>query len=118
MYGIPYRSQFEPHYELIRDERRARKTWRDIADRLKQEHGLDTTGKVVQAWFKRRQKRQSLPLGFEETTPQTKPGRDGGLKRPDIKRIEKLLKAPAAPSTSSDKWNFGISPTNPTLTKK
>jgi hypothetical protein len=68
----PYSSPLEPHIDLVRSMRRGRKTWPEIARRLELEHGLKTSHKTVQNWFKRWSDRVSkgkpLPMGFEPVT--------------------------------------------------
>ena len=59
----PFQSQLIPHFQLIRDMRRHRKTWREIADSLRP-LGVDTSGSAIFQFFKRHIKR-SAPLGFE-----------------------------------------------------
>jgi len=115
--GIPYRSQFEQYYTLIRDERRARKTWDEIASRLNQEHGLQTLGRVIQAWFKRRQKRKGLPLGFEDVSLPSSEAIQGAMQKSTQERISKLLNASTPLPSPNSKWNFGAIENSP-LTKK
>jgi hypothetical protein len=62
---IPYQSQLRPHYDFIRDERRRRKTWREIADVLGQ-RGVSITASAIYKFFKRQQVPKKLPLGFED----------------------------------------------------
>jgi len=59
----PFQSQLIPHFQLIRDMRRHRKTWREIADSLRP-LGVDTSGSAIFQFFKRHIKRPA-PLGFE-----------------------------------------------------
>jgi hypothetical protein len=47
---VAYQSPLGPHLEQIR--RRARKTWREIAELLRQEHGINLTLQAVQSFFK------------------------------------------------------------------
>ena len=103
----PYQSPLEQYYEFIRDARRARKTWREISAALKKKN-VAISDKGLIMWFKRRQKRTSLPLGFaaEETT----------ISNSD--KVAKLLKAPISSTPSSIKpWDFGVAENSP-LTKK
>jgi len=59
----PFQSQLNPHFQLIRDMRRHRKTWREIADHLRP-LGVDTSGSAIFQFFKRHINRPA-PLGFE-----------------------------------------------------
>lgn len=59
----PFQSQLNPHFQMIRDLRRHRKTWREIADQLRP-LGVDTSGSAIFQFFKRHIKRPA-PLGFE-----------------------------------------------------
>jgi len=59
----PFQSQLNPHFQLIRELRRHRKTWREIADSLRP-LGVNTSGSAIFQFFKRHIKRPA-PLGFE-----------------------------------------------------
>ncbi len=70
MPGQPFRSKLNPHIELIRDLRRRQKTWKEIAEILETEHGVQTHPSSVLQFFKRRSKGRR-PLGFEDGPPET-----------------------------------------------
>jgi len=61
----PYSSPLEAHIDLIRSMRRGRKTWPEISAHLEREHGLKTSHKTIQNFFKHSINRKQLPLGFE-----------------------------------------------------
>src|ERR671922_2723130 len=69
----PFQSPLWQHWELIRSMRRGRKMWKEIAEVLEKEHGLKTSHKTIQNFFKRAQRirKEGLPLGWEdpELTP-------------------------------------------------
>ncbi len=65
MAGQAFRSKLQPHWNLIRDLRRRRKTWAQIAEILTREHGCSTQTQSVYAFYKRKLKNPA-PLGFEE----------------------------------------------------
>ncbi len=61
----PYTSALETHVETIRSLRLKKKTWREIAILLSEEHGYKTSYQNCFQFFKRYTKR-SAPLGFPE----------------------------------------------------
>jgi hypothetical protein len=69
----PYSSPIWPYMDVIRAMRRGRKTWKEIAAHLEQEHGLKTSHKTIQNFFKRvadrTRKGVTLPMGFESEKP-------------------------------------------------
>ena len=62
----PYRSRLLSHLEEIRQLRRSRRTWRDIAEHLTNKHGIQITAAGVHIFFKRATRRKRAPLGFED----------------------------------------------------
>jgi hypothetical protein len=59
--------------------RRARHTWREIAEHLTATHGVKIAPPSVYLFFKRAVRRKTLPLGFEDLPIRCK-GSDGPLK--------------------------------------
>jgi hypothetical protein len=76
MPGKPFTSKLEPFYDLIVQKRRARETWKDIAQFLNNEKKIKTTRQNVYDFFKRRRKRR-YAAGMEpeptRVSPATKP---------------------------------------------
>jgi hypothetical protein len=64
----PYRSKLADHLDEIRHLRRARQTWRAIAQHLTNNRGVRLTASGVHIFFKRSARRRRLPLGFEDQT--------------------------------------------------
>ena len=62
----PYRSRLLSHLEEIRQLRRSRRTWRDIAEHLSSKYGIQITAAGVHIFFKRATRRKRAPLGFED----------------------------------------------------
>jgi hypothetical protein len=62
----PFRSVLLPHLDEIRRMRRARHTWREIAEHLTETHGIRIAPPSVYLFFKRAVRRKTLPLGFED----------------------------------------------------
>src|SRR5260221_7273363 len=62
----PFRSVLRPHLDEIRRMRRARNTWREIAEHLTATHGIRIAPPSVYLFFKRAVRRKTLPLGFED----------------------------------------------------
>ncbi len=63
---VAYQSPLGPHLEQIQSWRRARKTWREIAELIRQEHGINLTLQAVQSFFKSATStKRGVPLGFE-----------------------------------------------------
>ena len=69
MPGRPFQSSLEPHLETIRALRLKRRTWRQVAETLKTEHGLEIDPAAVYKFFKRRVRPGARqPLGFPSST--------------------------------------------------
>src|SRR5467141_3426033 len=62
----PFRSILRPDLDEIRRMRRARHTWREIAEHLTATHGIRIAPPSVYLFFKRSVRRKTLPLGFED----------------------------------------------------
>jgi hypothetical protein len=62
-----YRSRLTNHLDEIRRLRRARQTWRAIAEYLGNTYGVQITAGGVHIFFKRATRRKQLPLGFEDS---------------------------------------------------
>jgi len=63
----PFRSTLEPFREFILCKRRARLTWEEIAQAIR-EQGVACTRQAVQGYYKR-QKNMRVPMGFEGARP-------------------------------------------------
>lgn len=67
--GRPFQSSLEPHLETIRALRLKRRTWQQVAETLKAEHGLEINRTAVYKFFKRRVRPSARqPLGFPAPT--------------------------------------------------
>jgi hypothetical protein len=65
-----YRSPLRPHFELIRELRRKRKTWKEISEILAGEpYRLKTSHKTIQNFFRRALYPKRIPMGFEDFAP-------------------------------------------------
>ncbi len=65
MPGRPFQSSLEPHLETIRALRLKRRTWRQVAETLKTECGLEIDPAAIYKFFKRRVRPSARqPLGF------------------------------------------------------
>ena len=62
----PFRSILLPYLDEIRRMRRARFTWREIAEHLTSTYGIRIAPPSVYLFFKRAVRRKTLPLGFED----------------------------------------------------
>jgi hypothetical protein len=62
----PFRSALIGYLDEIRHLRRARHTWRAIAEHLTNNRGVPITASGVHIFFKRATRRKKLPLGFED----------------------------------------------------
>jgi len=65
--GNPYQSKLEPFADLIRDWRRRRKSYRLIAQMLRDEHGVVTDHTSVWSYVKVRSRSRSVYTMAEET---------------------------------------------------
>src|SRR5258707_15336696 len=93
----PYRSRLISHLDEIRRLRRARHTWRAIAEHLTNNRGVPITASGVHIFFKRAARRKTLPLGFEDpATAQSSlhrriiPVHDGTQERPPNEPISMM----------------------------
>jgi len=62
----PFRSILIGYLDEIRRLRRARYTWRAIAEHLTNNRGVKITASGVHIFFRRATRRKRLPLGFED----------------------------------------------------
>src|SRR5260370_5411632 len=62
----PFRSILIGYLDEIRRLRRARQTWRAIAEHLTNDRGVKITASGVHIFFKRATRRKSPPLGFDD----------------------------------------------------
>src|SRR5207253_8653452 len=62
----PFRSILRPYLDEIRRMRRARHTWREIAEHLTATYGIRIAPPSVYLFFKRAVRRKTPPLGFED----------------------------------------------------
>lgn len=62
----PFRSILRPYLDEIRRMRRARHTWREIAEHLTATYGIRIAPPSVYLFFKRAVRCKALPLGFED----------------------------------------------------
>ena len=99
------RSKLEPHYNLIRELRRRRCTYKQVAQYLADQMGLLVTPSTIHSFVAIRAKRRSArPLEYElpplaeaertETTSQPVAGEDADGQNP----IDRLRRRPAAPA--------------------
>jgi hypothetical protein len=72
--GRAYHSVLEAHFEFIREQRRRRKTWREIADLLFTEKGIRVTFYAPYLFYRRRLKRAAKPH-WEDSTKDSQPTR-------------------------------------------
>jgi hypothetical protein len=64
----PFQSALWNHLEEIRQMRRARKMWAEIAAHLKEAHGLEVSYRTIRNFFIRtRSPKRRIPAGFEES---------------------------------------------------
>ena len=112
--------------------RRGRKMWKEIAEVLEKEHGLKTSHKTIQNFFKRAQRirKEGLPLGWEDpestsTKPASAPAQPAaGVKpgpavkpeRTDAKAAIEALRAKSEQEnnpTEDPEWDFSTDKTKP-----
>jgi hypothetical protein len=114
--GRAYRSRLEPFAEFIRQQRQQRRTWQEIAARLRTEEGCAITFQGLHQFYRRYLKRQARPHwedGQEpEVVPPTRPHETAS--RP--KSNKPVLAAVPVPRSfrrpNSDNMNLN-DPTNP-----
>jgi IS5 family transposase len=76
----PFRSTLEPFREFIISKRRARLTWEEIAQAIR-EQGVACTRQAVQGYYKRQQ-HMRIPMGFESARPALESTNRPNLKQP------------------------------------
>ena len=59
--GRAYHSVLEPHFDFIQEQRRRRKTWKEIADLLFAEKGVRVTLYAPYHFYRRKLKRSARP---------------------------------------------------------
>lgn len=59
--GPAFHSRLEPHVEFIRQQRRQRKTWKEIAEQLRAEKGCDITLQGLHQFYRRYVRRLARP---------------------------------------------------------
>lgn len=77
--GPAFHSRLDPHVEFIRQQRRQRKTWRQIAEQLRSEKSCPITFQGVHGFYRRYLRRCALPH-WERDAPSPKtqgPARPG-----------------------------------------
>jgi hypothetical protein len=68
---VAWGSPLWPHLDLIRSMRLQRKKWAEIAEHLKDDHGVDVTFRTVRNFFKRAtDPNRKRPLGFPQSSAQ------------------------------------------------
>ena len=121
---VAYQSPLGPHLEQIRSWRRARKTWREIAELLRKEHGINRTLQAVQSFFKSASSpKRRVPLGFEDSIappvsagPAQPPGPITGEQQPSHVAAIEAARARAKARTQKQetkKWDLGYDPNKP-----
>lgn len=76
--GRAYHSVLEPHFDLIRQLRRQRLTWKEIAARLRTDRGLEVTLSGVYRFCRRRARRTPSWEAVSAPTPGPEPTIDHG----------------------------------------
>ena len=122
--SVAYQSPLGPHLEQIRSWRRARKTWREIAELLRKEHGINRTLQAVQSFFKSASNpKRRVPLGFEDSIvppvsagPSQPPGPITAEQQPSHAAAIEAARARAKARTQKQetkKWDLGYDPNKP-----
>ena len=76
--GRAYRSRVEPFVDFIRAQRQQRKTWQEIAERLRTQKGCAITFQGLHQFYRRYVKRQARPH-WEDSSVVTQPARSNVL---------------------------------------
>ncbi len=71
--GRAFHSILAPHFEFIRQLRKQRKTWKEIAEHLHREKGIRVTLYAPYFFCKRRLKRMTRPHWENEAIPKPPP---------------------------------------------
>jgi IS5 family transposase len=93
----PFRSTLEPFREFILSKRRARLTWEEIAQAIR-EQGVACTRQAVQGYYKR-QKNMRVPMGFESARPTLE-----SANRPSLKQAPAELRQIREKEKSESAW--------------
>jgi hypothetical protein len=98
--GRAYHSVLEPHFERIRQLRRQRMTWREIAERLNTDLGLQVTLHAVYRFCRRRMRRpQSWEEGGAVKRQDQSPLTDGPPLSESANLVRPSARGPASPQT-------------------
>jgi len=98
--GRAYHSVLEPHFEWIRQLRRQRMTWRQIAERLRIDHGLQVSLQGVYLFCRRRMRRpQSWEEGGAVKRQDPSPLTDGPPLSESANLVRQSARGPASPQT-------------------
>ena len=65
--GRAYRSRLEAFVDFIREQRQQRRTWQEIATRLRTDHGCNITFQGLHQFYRRHLKRQARSHWENET---------------------------------------------------
>jgi hypothetical protein len=85
--GNPYQSKLEPFADLIRDWRRRRKSYRLIAQMLRDEHGVATDHTSIWSYVKVRSRSRSVYTMTDNTSRQ----------RPTLSGLDPIARLKAKP---------------------
>lgn len=84
--GRAYRSRIEPFVDFIRAQRQQRKTWKEIAEQLRDEKNCAVTFQGLHQFYRRFVKRQARP-NWEDELVLSQPTRpNGSASRPQSNR--------------------------------
>jgi len=87
--GRAYRSRLEPFVDLIREQRQRRKTWSEIAERLRTEKSCAITFQGLHQFYRRYLKRQVRPHWEDSSVvaQPTRPNLSGYAPEPGRKAV-------------------------------
>ena len=92
--GRAYRSRVEPFVDFIREQRRQRKTWQEIAECLGAEQGFAITFEGLHQFYRRHLKRRTRPH-WEDGLIGAQPTRPNGTASPPQASEPVLASTPA-----------------------
>lgn len=108
--GRPFHSILEPHFDFIREQRRHRKTWQEIAGLLFTEKGIRVTFHAPYLFYRRKLKRLAKPhwedVGNNSSSPAACPNPAASRPQPRLVPlpVKPTFKQPDASQLKADQF--------------
>lgn len=101
-HGKPFQSKLEPMSQVIRDLRRQRKSYREIAEILRDQYNITADRTTIWSFVKVRSKPRHL-IAMRDDSPQIS---SSATRHGSIRNAIEVLKAKPAPDVKKPVFNF------------